>query len=505
MDALQPDSTLQGGKYRIIKKLGQGGFGITYLAENTMLEGKVAIKEFFFKEYCERDSATCHVTIPKSDNREIVERFKQKFIKEARTIFRLNHPNIVCILDVFEENGTAYYVMDYIEGESLGDMVKRRGAIPEAEALGYVKDAASALEYIHSKNINHLDIKPSNLVLRHDDGKVLVIDFGVAKQYDLATSQGTTTTPVGISHGYSPLEQYSENGVQTFSPQSDVYALAATLFKLLTGNTPPEATNIQDEGLPVAELQEKQISRPVISAIAMAMKGRYERTQSVAEFVGNLNNDATIVIPDPAEAERKRKEAEVQAAKEKAEAERKQKEAKAKAEKEKKSLKGKGVNIITTRKKRLIKSLLKKYWWMAAVLVAIVAIWLMVPSKKGAGVPIGDSSKDSVTAQVEYVTGKAFTDAEGVTFSYTGEVVDGKPNGTGTGIYPYGNYTGDYKDGLREGNGKFESKDGENKYKGTFANDKYNEGKLSFPDGSYFEGTFKDGQPDKGKWGNGTR
>ena len=505
MQALQPNSTLQGGKYRIIEKLGQGGFGITYLAENTLLEGKVAIKEFFFKEYCERDNATCHVTIPTTGNREIVERFKQKFIKDACTIFKLNHQNIVCIHDVFEENDTAYYVMEYIEGESLGDMVKRRGAIPEAEALGYVKDAASALEYIHSKNINHLDIKPSNLVLRHDDGKVLVIDFGVAKQYDLATSQGTTTTPVCISPGYSPMEQYSKNGVQTFSPQSDVYALAATLFKLLTGNTPPEATNIQDEGLPVAELQEKQISRPVISAIAMAMKGRYERTQSVAEFVGNLNNDATIVIPDPAEAERKRKEAEEKAAKEKAEAERKQKEAKAKAEKEKKSLKGKGVNIVTTRKKRHIKSLLKKYWWMAAVLVAIVAIWLMVPSKKGAGVPIGGSSKDSVKAQVEFVTGKAFTDAEGVTFSYTGEVVDGKPNGTGTGIYPYGNYTGDYKDGLREGNGKFESKDGENKYKGTFANDKYNEGKLTFPDGSYFEGTCKDGQPDKGKWGNGTR
>ena len=505
MQALQPDSTLQGGKYRIIEKLGQGGFGITYLAENTLLLGKVAIKEFFFKEYCNRDDSTSRVTIPTSGNREIVERFKQKFIKEARTIFSLNHPNIVRILDVFEENGTAYYVMDYIEGESLGDMVKRRGAIPEAEALGYVKDAASALEYIHSKNINHLDIKPSNLVLRHDDGKVLVIDFGVAKQYDAVTSEGTTTTPVGISYGYSPAEQYSKNGVQAFSPQSDVYALAATLFKLLTGNTPPEAMEIQDEGLPVAELQEKQISRPVISAIAMAMKGRHERTQSVAEFISNLSGDDTVVIPDPAEAERKRKEAEEKAAKEKAEAERKQKEAKAKAEKEKKSLKGKGVNIITTRKKRLIKSLLKKYWWMAAVLVAIVAIWLMVPSKKGAGVPIGGSSKDSVKAQVEFVTGKAFTDAEGVTFSYTGEVVDGKPNGTGTGIYPYGNYTGDYKDGLREGNGKFESKDGENKYKGTFANDKYNEGKLTFPDGSYFEGTFKDGQPDKGKWGNGTR
>ena len=361
MDALRADSTLQSGKYRIIKKLGQGGFGITYLAENTLLEGKVAIKEFFFKEYCERDNATRHVTIPTSGNREIVERFKQKFIKEAKTIFRLNHPNIVRIHDVFEENDTAYYVMEYIEGESLGDMVKRRGAIPEAEALGYVKDAASALVYIHSKNINHLDIKPGNLMKRKEDGKVLVIDFGVAKQYDLATSQGTTTTPVGISHGYSPAEQYRKNGVQSFSPQSDVYALAATLFKLLTGSTPPEAMEIQDEGLPVAELQAKQISRPVISAIAMAMKGRHERTQSVAEFMSNLKSEDTqdtVVFPDATGTGRKRKETEEKAAKEKAKVERKRKET------EEKATKKKATFVVTI------------------VVVAIVAIWLMIPSNK---------------------------------------------------------------------------------------------------------------------------
>ena len=313
MDALRADSTLQGGKYRIIKKLGQGGFGITYLAENTMLEGKVAIKEFFFKEYCERDDSTSHVTVPTSSNRETVQRFKLKFVKEARTIFRLNHPNIVRILDVFEENGTAYYVMEYIEGESLGDMVKRRGAIPEAEALGYVKDAASALEYIHSKNINHLDIKPSNLMRSKEGGRIIVIDFGVVKQYAAVISEGCT--PACISYGYSPAEQYRKNGVQAFSPQSDVYALAATLFKLLTGNTPPEAMEIQEDGFPVAELQEKHISRLVISAIAMAMKGRHDRTQSIAEFINNLSGDDTVVIPDPAEAESKRKEAEEKAAK----------------------------------------------------------------------------------------------------------------------------------------------------------------------------------------------
>lgn len=108
MQSLKINFTLQGGKYKIIAMLGQGGFGITYLAENTMLEGKVAIKEFFFKDYCNRDEATSHVTIPTEGNREIVERFKTKFIKEARTIFKLNHPNIVRILDIFEENGTAF-------------------------------------------------------------------------------------------------------------------------------------------------------------------------------------------------------------------------------------------------------------------------------------------------------------------------------------------------------------------------------------------------------------
>ena len=335
MDALQPDSTLQSGKYRIIKKLGQGGFGITYLAENTLLEGKVAIKEFFFKEYCERDNATCHVTIPTSGNREIVERFKQKFIKEAKTIFRLNHPNIVRIHDVFEENDTAYYVMDYIEGESLGDMVKRRGAIPEAEALGYVKDAASALEYIHSKNINHLDINPDNLMKRKEDGRIIVIDFGVAKQYAAVISEGCT--PECISHDYSPVELYRKNREQTFSPQSDVYALAATLFKLLTGNTPPEAIEVLGEGLPVAELQEKHISRSVISAIAMAMKGRHERTQSIVEFVSNLENRAN----------------------------------------------------------KSQKLIFKRGWlWALVVAVAIVAIWLMVPFNKGAS--SDNSSNDSI-------------------------------------------------------------------------------------------------------------
>ena len=289
MNALKNGTTLQGGKYRIISTLGQGGFGITYLAENVMLQGKVAIKEFFFKDYCDRSTDTRHVTIPTSGNRGTVLRFRQKFVKEARTIFRLSHPNIVRILDVFEENDTAYYVMEYIEGESLADMVKRRGAIPEAEALGYIRQAAHALNYIHSQSINHLDVKPGNLIRRSSDGRVLLIDFGVAKQYDAATAEGTTTTPVCISAGYSPAEQYLQKGVQSFSPQSDVYALAATLYKLLTGVTPPEAMEVQNDGLPADPLLAKGISAPVRRAIANAMKARTDRSQTIAQFLKDLS------------------------------------------------------------------------------------------------------------------------------------------------------------------------------------------------------------------------
>lgn len=420
MQHLQIGSTLQSGKYKIIKVLGQGGFGITYLAENTMLDGKMAIKEFFFKEYCDREESTGHVTIPTSGNREIVERFRQKFIKEARTIFKLNHPNIVGIHDIFEENGTAYYVMDYIEGESLGDMVKRRGAIPESEAVEYIKEVAKALSYIHNKKMTHLDIKPGNIMKSKEDGKILVIDFGVAKQYDVVTEKGTTTTPVGISAGYSPSEQYEKNGVSDFSPQSDVYALAATLYKLLTDITPPEAMEVSDDGLPVGELQAKGISQSVISAIVAAMQTRKKRTQSVDAFVANLddkNGDSenTSSIDDEEatrltlenqrmEEERKRKEAEAKAAKEKAEA-----EARAKAEAERKAKEE------AERKAREAEERSSTKMWIVIILVvAIVLGGIITKTSKSVG-DNGISASSSSNSQQQEISSLTFT-ANGVSF-----------------------------------------------------------------------------------------
>ena len=240
---LKQGTLLQGGKYRIEKVLGQGGFGITYLAEQVMLGRKVAVKEFFIKELCNRDGATSHVSVGSTGSIEMVERFKEKFLKEARLIAAMDNNHIVRIYDIFEENDTAYYIMENIDGGSVDALVKDR-ALQETYALKIIKEVGSALEYIHMQNILHLDVKPSNILLRKN-GDAVLIDFGISKRYDDAGGQ-TSTTPVGISKGYAPIEQYNQ-GLQNFSPATDVYSLGATLFKLLTGQTPPEAPSLLDD------------------------------------------------------------------------------------------------------------------------------------------------------------------------------------------------------------------------------------------------------------------
>ena len=283
---LKTGHLLKHGEYRIEKVLGAGGFGITYLCEQTGLLRKVAIKEFFMKELCNRESDTSHVSIPSIGSRDMVDRFRQKFIKEARALAALNHKHIIRIIDVFEENNTAYYVMEYVGGGSLADKVKS-GALPEAVALRYIRQVAGALDFVHGKHMMHLDVKPANILLNENDEAIL-IDFGLAKQYDSAGSQ-TSTTPVGISHGYAPLEQYKQGGVGTFSPATDIYSLGATLYKLLTGVTPPEAGDVNDEGLPALP---QHISAPVRAAIEAAMQPRRkERPQSISEFLSLLEGN----------------------------------------------------------------------------------------------------------------------------------------------------------------------------------------------------------------------
>ena len=286
---LSSESSLQGGRYRIVRMLGSGGFGITYLGTQTGLERNIVIKEFFMSGYCLRDEYSNLITVPTVSNVEFVERFKDKFLKEARHIAQLKHPNIVNIIDVFEENGTAYYVMDFIEGGSLVEKVQREGSLPENVAKRYILQIADALNYIHQRFMNHLDVKPGNIMLSRNNNAIL-IDFGLSKQYDSQTGHQTSTTPVGISHGYAPMEQYKEGGVSEFSPETDIYSLGATLYYLLTGARPPVSQEINEDGLPLDQLKAKNISWPTISAIINAMKPRRkERTHDINTFIAELN------------------------------------------------------------------------------------------------------------------------------------------------------------------------------------------------------------------------
>ena len=200
MQHLQPNTTLQGGKYRIERVLGQGGFGITYLATQLSLQRQVAIKEFFMKDFCSREENTQKMSIPSTDSSKLVEQYRKKFIKEARNLSRLNHPHIISVIDVFEENDTVFYVMPYLSGGSLQDYVKGHGSLSEQDAMKYVKQIANALKYMHDEqHICHYDVKPANILL-DDNGNAVLIDFGISKNYD-AEGQETTTTPVGMSDG----------------------------------------------------------------------------------------------------------------------------------------------------------------------------------------------------------------------------------------------------------------------------------------------------------------
>ena len=292
ISTLRPGSTLHAGTYRIISYIANGGFGITYLAEHTLLEKRVVIKELYVKEWCNRDSGG-FVTVGVTANRARYSKLHAKFISEAKVQCHLNHPGVVKVTDVFEENGTAYYVMDFIDGESLKDRMHRLGhGMSEREALGYIRQVCAALAYVHSKGRLHLDIKPGNIMIDRS-GHAILIDFGVSKQYDVESGENHSTL-LGYTPGYSSPEQKSGQ-MKHFSPASDIYSLGATLYNLLTGKVVP-TTDLRICGEPVPPLP-ANITLSTRKAIDAALQlDKNKRPQSIAAFLEIL--DGT-----PAEAE----------------------------------------------------------------------------------------------------------------------------------------------------------------------------------------------------------
>ena len=304
MKALQPGTTLKNGKYTINKILGQGSFGITYLAATKIpmqgdfgkmdVDVKVAIKEFFMADLNSRSGDG--TSLEKTDS-SIVKKYAKKFYTEAENLAKLNHPNIVKVLEVFNENNTSYYVMEYIEGETLDDYIKRNGKIGEEEARLITLDICGALRHMHDHHMLHLDLKPKN-VMRDQNGKIYLIDFGLAKQYN-ENGEPESSTTLGLgTRGYAPVEQMKYKSDGTMPATLDVYALGASLFKMLTGQVPPESSDVLNEGLPMNLLQNAGLSQDMIGVVEKAMaplkKNRYQN-------VGELIDALTVNVPQAEE------------------------------------------------------------------------------------------------------------------------------------------------------------------------------------------------------------
>ena len=240
---LRVGSTLQNGKYRIDRYLASGGFGNTYLGTDLSWDEdiKVAIKEFFMKDVNQRVGDSTAVSISNVTQMPIFQEQMTKFKKEAQRLHDLKNPHIVSVSDLFDENGTTYYVMEYIDGLSLRDMVKQRGKLVEQEVLGYLNQTLDALEEVHRQKIFHLDIKPANLMV-DKNGHVWLIDFGASKQQKMEGG-ATSRSAVCYSPGYAPIEQKDQE-FKNFGPWTDLYALGATLYNALTGLTPPSTNTI---------------------------------------------------------------------------------------------------------------------------------------------------------------------------------------------------------------------------------------------------------------------
>ena len=304
---------LRGGSYKIEKVLGQGSFGITYLAEHTNLGKKVAIKEFFMKELNSRgdDGSITGMT-----DGSLSYNYGQKFKKEAINLSRLDHPNIVRVTDSFDENGTYYYVMDYIEGQTLNDYVKAHH-VAEDETVDIIKHVADALIYMHEeKHMLHLDLKPGNVMRRESDGHIFLIDFGLSKHY-CDDGQPETSTTIGLgTPGYAPIEQGNKAKSGEFRPTIDVYALGATFYKLLTGETPPPASDlVSDDELLESNLYAKDVPENLIKVVKEAMCPNVrKRTQTVRDFKNNIAgvkvekhaviNNTSVSISNGMDAER---------------------------------------------------------------------------------------------------------------------------------------------------------------------------------------------------------
>ena len=261
MDELNNQNMLQvgtilHGTYKIESYLASGGFGNTYLAKNIEFDETYAIKEFFVKGVCQRDGNSTTISVSNAENTNSFEQQREKFKKEARRLRSLSNPHIVKVYDLFEENGTAYYVMDYVDGENLSSRLKRTNApLAESDVRNYLNQILDGLEAIHNEGMFHLDIKPANIMV-DSHNVVKLIDFGASKQQS-TVGGATMSTGISYTNGYAPSEQMAQS-YDKFGPWTDFYALGATVYKLLTNQDPPSVSDLSED-----ETEDKHLALPM--------------------------------------------------------------------------------------------------------------------------------------------------------------------------------------------------------------------------------------------------
>ena len=233
---LLPVGTLLHGAYRVLRYLSSGGYGNTYAVVSARFGQRLAVKEFFVRGVNHRADDGLTVVVSNGDNAELFRKQLARFRTEAERIASLHNDHIVRVHDAFEENGTAYYVMDYIDGETLEDRMARRQTFSDDQAQSVLMQLLDALKTVHEQGIWHLDLKPANVMI-DSDNRVRLIDFGASKQAQRGGD--STSTTLCYTRGYAPAEQIRVQ-IDRFGPWTDLYALGATLYHLLSGEKPPE-------------------------------------------------------------------------------------------------------------------------------------------------------------------------------------------------------------------------------------------------------------------------
>lgn len=279
------EGTVLQSRYRIETVLGQDDFGILYLGTHISLESKIVIREFFLRNICERDEFALKVVVS-LDNLASFERYQESFFQRAKVLALFSHPNIVHVMDVFKANQTVYYVMEFIEGESLETIVEYQEPLPADEALRYIRGIGDALVNLHKQGLSHLGVRPNNIILDQQSKQAILLGFDEIESYD-SEKKSTGLVRFDPNKAYLPSVFSLDASSSHLDPILDVYALAATFYKLLTGMTPPASHLLSSNQVSIdSDLMEinKQISDLIVSILCM----RDDRPRCIEDFLDSL-------------------------------------------------------------------------------------------------------------------------------------------------------------------------------------------------------------------------